>query len=412
MSRLLQQPWFTEFVNCTLPHTEAPKAYLLWSAFSVLGGVLKNNVYIKDGLYTVYPNQFIVLTGPPSIGKGTAMSFAWRMVKSKTSYQLANTVSDRATAESIIESIAGGWAMPPKIVGGQALTMMKEYTCTLFAPELQTLVGASDWMLTFLCQAWDQSTYSYETKNKGKQHIKDMCVSMIGATVPDYVRGMEKNVDASVAGGFTSRCIFVFADKKSKELPFAEPLEDNKRDLDTYNHLLNDLDHISKLSGEYKLDLDAQLAFRNFYPETSAAPDDSDAMLNFKGRMKAHVYKVALILSAAKHDSPVVRGQEMKDAIWIIKQIKLQIERVFRGIGSSQLAEPTARVQLCIEKYGAVTKTELLRVNNRHMTPETLDRVIMILTAIGYCRAQSHQGKVYYSIVTKTTIPTKGIVQP
>ena len=183
-----------------------------------------------------------------------------------------------------------------------------------------------------------------------------------------------------------------------------------KRSISLYEDLM--LKHISKLSGEYKLDLDAQLAFRNFYPETSAAPDDSDAMLNFKGRMKAHVYKVALILSAAKHDSPVVRGQEMKDAIWIIKQIKLQIERVFRGIGSSQLAEPTARVQLCIEKYGAVTKTELLRVNNRHMTPETLDRVIMILTAIGYCRAQSHQGKVYYSIVTKTTIPTKGIVQP
>lgn len=408
MARQLRNPWFTEFVNCTLPHTEAPKNYLLWSAFSVLGGVLKNNIYVKEGLYTIYPNQFIILTGPPSIGKGTAISFAWKMIRERKNYKLANVLSDRVTAEKILEYIAAGWALPPRVVGGQALMVQKDHSCTLFAPELQSLVGASDWMLPFLCQGWDQSTYEYGTKNKGTITIKDMCVSLIGATVPDYVRGIEKDVDSSVAGGFTSRCIFVYADKKSKELPFAEPLENNSKDLDTYNQLLNDLEHISNLSGEYTLDADATITFRNFYSETSALPDDSDAIQHFKGRMKAHIYKLALILSAAKHDHPVIHGQEMKDAIWIIRQIKGQIERVFRGIGSSELAEPTARIQLCIEKYGMVSRKELLKVNHTNMTQETLDRVLYMLSEIGFCRSISQSGTVYYAPITKTQIP-KGI---
>ena len=412
MARILKKPWMAEFVQCCLPHTEAPKNYLLWSAISVIGGVLKDKIFIKDGTYTIRPNQFIVLTGPPAIGKGTAITFAWKMVKTKPSYQLANTLSDRVTAERMIELIANGWALPPKVVNGQVIAAQRDKSCTLFAPELQSLVGASEWMLPFLCQAWDQDSYEYDTKNKGTQHIKSgMCVSLIGATIPDYIRNMERDVNASIAGGFSSRCIFVFADKKSKELPFAEPLEKNPKSYAMYQNLLADLEHISSLSGEYTMNTDAELAFRNFYPDTNPLPEDSDAILHFKGRMKAHVYKLALVLTACTHDFPVIRGPEMQAAITIINFIKQQITRVFRGIGSSEIAEPTARIQLAIEKHGMVSRRELLRTNMMHMTSETLDRILIMLKAIGFCKEISQGGTVYYVPITKVSKPiTKGIV--
>ena len=325
---------------------------------------------------------------------------------------MANTLSDRLTAEKIIDSIEYGWTLPPQIIGGQAVHIKRDHTATLFSPELETLVGASDWMLGFLCQAWDQDTYTYGTKNKGTNTIKDMCISLIGATVPDYIRRIDRNADASVAGGFTSRCVFVYADKKSKELPYAEPLDKNPKSYAKYQKLLLDLEHISKLKGEYTLSTGARMAFRNFYSETSPLAEDTDAVLFFKGRMKAHVHKLALILSASKHDSPEIREQEMKDAIWLVRQIKTQIARVFRGIGSSELAEPTARIQLAIEKHGMVTKRELLRTNMSHMTDETLGRVLYVLQMVGFCRTIRVNNIEYYAPVMKQKPNTQKGAKP
>jgi hypothetical protein len=399
MARRLSKPWYTSFVEATLPHTEAPKNYLFWSAISVLGGVLKNHVYFKDGLYTLYPNQFIILTGPPSIGKGTAINYAWSLVKeSKLAYPLCNTISDRVTAPRILQRIAEGWPLPPTIApGGQAVTSLREHTCTLFSTELRVLVTASDWMLEFLCESWDRNTYDYDTKNAGTNLIKNMCTSLIGGTVPDYLRGMERDVDASIAGGFSSRCLFIFEDKKSKEQAFSQPIEDNPSSYDLYQKLKEDLIYINvNLRGEFKLNADAKIAFSNFYPSISPLPDDSDAMLNFKGRMKAHIFKVAMVLSAATKDSLIITKEDIRGAIWLVSQIQKSLDRVFRGIGASQLAEPTSRVQVCIEKYGMITKRELLRNLHIHMLPETLDRVLYLLEGIGIIQQVTYNRATYY----------------
>ena len=407
MPRKLVQPWYKSFVEATFPHTEAPKNYLLWSAFSVLGGALKNHVYFKDGLFTLYPNQYIILTGPPSIGKGTAINYAWSLVKDgKAAYPLANTISDRVTAPRILQRIAEGWPLPPAVsTGGQVITSLREYTCTLFSTELRVLITASDWMLEFLCESWDRNSYDYDTKNQGSSIIKNMCTSLIGGTVPDYIRGMEKDVDSSVAGGFSSRCLFIFEDKKSKELPFAEPIEDNAKSFDLYQKLKEDLIYIAQnLRGQYKMNVDADIAFRNFYPSISPLPDDSDAMLNFKGRMKAHIIKIAMVLSAASKDDLVITGSNIKDAIFLIDSIRRQLDRVFRGMGSSRLADATGRVQLCIEKYSMVTRRELLRALHRHIMPDDLDRVLMILESIGAVSIIKHGTTVYYA-PPKTKVP-------
>lgn len=398
MPRQLNVPWYSAFVECTLPHTECPKSFLYWSAFSVLGGVLKRNVYFKDGLYTIFPNQFIILTSPPGIGKGTAINFAWSLVKDDniSTYKLANTISDRVTAPRILQRIAEGWPSKPTIINNQAVMATRDHSATIFSTELRVLVTASDWMLEFLCESWDRYSYDYDTKNMGSSIIKDMCTSLIGGTVPDYIRGMERDVDASVAGGFTSRCLFIFEDKKSKDLPFAQPIQNNKKSKDLYDKLRNDLRHIATLEGEVKLSTDAEIAFRNYYPTMSPQPDDSDAILNFKSRAKSHILKMCMVLCVARSDGLIVSGQDMKDSIFMISQVKHRLDRVFRGMGASQLAQPLALVQGAIEKYGLVTKVELIRALNRHMTPETLDRVLYVLTTINFCSEQRVGNKVYF----------------
>ena len=74
MARVLRKAWHESFYDCMEPHTDAPNNFITWSALSLIGATLKNNVYLKIGTYTLFPNQFIVLVAPPGIGKGTAMN--------------------------------------------------------------------------------------------------------------------------------------------------------------------------------------------------------------------------------------------------------------------------------------------------------------------------------------------------
>jgi energy-coupling factor transporter ATP-binding protein EcfA2 len=375
--------------------------YLFWSALSVLSGVLKNEAYIKEGTYTLYPNQYIVLTGPPGIGKGTAINTAWRLVKNN-GHSIANILTDEITGPKLLEVIAGGWAATPKLINGQAIIATKEHTCTIIASELQSLLDSGEGMLVRFIKLWDQNEYEYRTKNQGSNLIKEMCVNVIGCTVPDYVRGMGGAYTSAVSGGFTARCIFVFEDKKSKELPDAIPLESDPKSKDLYDKLRNDLLHIAaNVKGEYTKTDEARIIFSNFYPATTPFADDSDAMLNFKARMKVHIWKIAMLMSAARRDKMVIEGQDVRDAIYLVLSVKRQLDKVFRGAGSSDIAEVTAKVQSLMDRVGMVTKTELITALHRHMDPGTLDRVLYVLETIGYCTLRKINGKVYYIVVPK-----------
>ena len=211
MPRLLKKAWHEAFFDTMEPHSDAPNNFITWSALSLIGATLKNNVYLKIGTYTLFPNQFIVLVAPPGIGKGTAMNMVKGIIDETKPNPLVNTLSDRITAERIIERIADGWQTAPSIIGTQLAMGKVDHNVMLFSEELRVLLGASEWMLTFLEVAWSQSTFDYQTKNKGSVSITSMCCSLLAASVPDFLRNVNHEASMVITGGFSSRCLFIYA---------------------------------------------------------------------------------------------------------------------------------------------------------------------------------------------------------
>lgn len=379
-------------------YTEAPTAYCIWSAISAVGAVMKKNVWRDRGTYRIYPNQYIVLTGPPGIGKGEAMHPIYNIVKDQ---KLINTISDRITAEKIIMRMAQGWNGVPQVssVNG-SIQLHKDSTSVLFSTELQSLLTSSDWMLQFLCDAWDKGEYEYDTKNSGTSLITGMCTSLIGACVPEYIRKLNKDAVAAINGGFTARSIFVYAEQTSKLLPNPVSIKNSPSGKKFLQDLADDLNEIATLKGEMQLAPGAQLLWDQFYnsqipvwkpgPKETGQPlylrvedNDSDVVMHYKRRMKIHVIKLAMVFSASYSNSLIISREDMINAIKCLGDVLANLDKAFRGVGESELAESSAKVQGFIERKGITSRSEILKNMHRHITPENLERVLALFANIG-----------------------------
>lgn len=406
--------------------SEAPVQYNIWAAVGVVSAVLKNHVQLSRGPYTVNPNQYIILVGPPGVGKGTAIHPAFDFPKR---LGLINSISDRVTAPKIIERLANGFDAPLRIISGDSnnghspsnlaavkaalgsvvgasmfnttngpiVASNKESSAIIMSTELQTLLSSSDWMPQFLCDAWDRKDFEYDTKNKGSSFVKDMCVCLMGACVPAYIQSINKSAEAAINGGFTARAVFVYADKKSQDVVWPKSLLEVAGP-DLIKKLEDDLYAISQLEGEYSFNNDAKLMFENFYnsPSCKSEESDSDIMQHFKARIHVHAFKVAMALSAAMSDSRVIDRVDMGVAIDLVKQIKANLDRAFRGVGNSPLAEATQKVLNFVERRGAADRKEILKHTYSHVTNEDLNRVLWTLCEMGSIREDSIGGKKLY----------------
>jgi energy-coupling factor transporter ATP-binding protein EcfA2 len=412
MARVLRKSWHESFFDCVNPHTDAPTNFITWSALSLISAALKNNVYFEIGTYTLYPNMFVVLVAPPGVGKGTAMNLVEMINDEKKPRKIVNTINDRATAEAMIETIATGWIKPPAIVGGQFILGQPDHSCLIFSTELRTLLSASTWMLEFLEEAWSKKTFDYQTKNKGNLYIDNMCCSLLAASVPDFLRNVNREANMVITGGFSSRCLFIYAEQPSKDLPFPEPLKKVARSKAIYDNLVVDLAAISQLRGEFRIEPDAKLMFTQFLVQNriDADKDDSEAISNFRARVKAHAIKLGMAFSASRGDDLAISKYDMHNALEECRRVIENLRKLFRGAGDSMDASSTARVQAFIEKHGAVTEKDILKALYRHITETDLKRILLILTTIGFCELKEISKKTFYSHVAPT--PVKQGVRP
>lgn len=382
MSRVLQGYWHEHMLRCVSAHTDAPDRFIEWASFSVLGAVMKRKFCFKNGTYTIYPNQFVILIGPPGVGKGTAVDCTWNsLIRSIPNQTLANVINDRVTTPKIIQRVADGWAQPPTIVGQQLVIGKKEHCCTIISTELAMLTGNNDQILEFLCEGWDRSEYEYDTKNAGTSIIRDMGLSLIGCTVPDFIRGIEKSKSMSIKGGFTSRCLFVYEDSPSRFSIEYPPLESDPQSVALLAKLRGDLEHIAKLpGGTYSYSPEARSAFHAYVKNVrSTMGDEMEAVLNFKARIYTHIIKLAMVLAASRHDQLLIEEADMLTAISYVHRVLYGLEHVFRGSGDSDLALAMGHVQSFIDRKGAASKKDILKNLYRHMDADTLDRVIYVL---------------------------------
>ena len=377
MSRQLKN-WLNAYIAYT-NHNETPQQYNFWSGISAIAGAMQRKTYFDQFYFQWTPNFYIILVGPSGITKSTAIDNALDLLREVDGIHFG---PDTMSWQALIDDLRNA---QESVVdeNGEFGTQ----SCLTFASrEWGSLVNFKDsQFITVLTDLWDGKTGSWRKATVTKDHsiVANPWINMIAGTTPSW---LADNIPRHViGGGFTSRCIFVWGDKKKQLVPYPRTRmlqsEDQSWFKNLQKDLIIDLQSIAEITGEYVLDKEAEEYGVKWYEDLHTNPPNHLLLGNFEGylaRKQGHVHKVAMVLAASYKNERVITRDDLRKAVLLTDSIEADMPKVFGHIRSDGAGIRTEEVLRVLQVYRKVTRQFLYRIvfTNLQMPVKEFDEII------------------------------------
>jgi hypothetical protein len=380
--------WLKEFINWA-SFTEAPIHTLFWTGVATLAGAVRRRVWLDMRAFQWTPNFYIILVAPPGIvSKSTTINVGLNLLREVPGIVFG---PDSVTWQALVTAFSEAQESAHFPARDEYLPM----SCvTIGSDEFGNFLNPDDkQMVNLLISLWDgkRGTFSKITKTSGNDHIENPWINMIACTTPGWIA--DNFGDNMIGGGFTSRCIFVYADRKRQlvALPdeVAPPDYEERRSL-----LIHDLELISQLIGEMKIDEKARAWMRAWYAKhwESLPPElNNDQFGGYLARKQTHIVKLAMILSVAKSNSLVIIEDDFAAAEGIISDLEAGMPQVYQRIGQTEITRGSLSLVEIVRKHGKISRTDLYKHLFRTLSYRDFEIALISAINAGHIR-QIQQG--------------------
>lgn len=360
-----------------LKTTESPDIYKKWVAVSAIAAALKRKCWLSwHNHVDTHPNMYIVLVGPPAIGKGMALGPARQMLTSIGIKMSASCTTLQAMIEDLLS------ATDTRIIDGMP---MISSSLTVVSPEFTVFLGRNNGeFCDKITDLYDcPSPWSYKTKSRGNEEMDAVFLNIIGATTPGLLQATMTG--EAITGGLMSRVVLVYADQKSRLVPIPSAIS---RDEHLYNKLYKDLNAIAELEGKFLLAKDVVDPWVDWY----IAKDKNDELAKdrrfaaYCGRRDMHMLKLMMIVSASRSNEMVLRVEDFQKALELLNEAEGSMPGAFRGYGKNVLSEFIAAAQTEIESVRLLYVKEFKKRHLNDVSSEDIDRVLKALESTGFCK--------------------------
>lgn len=311
--------------------SEVADAYHFWAGVYALSAIVNRRVWLSLGQYTLYPNLYVVLLGPPGSGKDLAMDTSRLVVEDVGGVKFSG---DAQTKESLVRYLRDDCPVQI-VVNGEYQTITP---IAMYATELSHLLGPnSGHMIDFLTTIYTKDKrYITKTKNKGDDVIERPFLGLLAGTTQAWITTYLKS--DIIGGGFTRRVIFVneparaAIKDKSKRRPF---LIVSPEQADARRRVLEYGETLKNVIGEFQWAPDAKAEYERWYM-TRDIPDDPDTQGYFVTKPN-QVLKVSMMVSLSESTDLVLRKDHWDVAMALLDKTEATLTRVFQGIGRNEL---------------------------------------------------------------------------
>lgn len=355
------QDWITAFLEYT-SYGEAPRRMYFWTAISTIAGALRRKVWIDQISFQLYPNFYICLVAPPGVvSKTTTAEQGMRLLKQVPEVSFGPDIVTwpalvQAFSEAKIEFLHDGLYYPMSAM-------------TLSSGEFGNLLDPQDkQMVDLLVSLWDgkQGTFDKKTKHSGSDSVENPWINLIACTTPAWIAG--NFPEYMVGGGFASRMIFVYADKKAQLVAYPSRHIPKGVEL-RRERLINDLTRISEMTGPMTISEEAMDWGEVWYArqaEVRPLSLDNERFAAYVARKQTHMHKLAMILSASESNSMLITCDHMQTADNMLADLEPDLEFVFNKIGKTSISVYTEKVVQFVHSHGVCSYAEAYRAVHSH----------------------------------------------
>lgn len=343
--------WLKAYVDYA-SFSEAPRRMHFWTGVSAIAGALRRRVWIDMAYFKWTPCFYIVLVAPPGIvSKSTTAAIGIDLLRRVPGINFGPQVVTWPALVTAFASCNEGFQLGEEWHSQSALT--------LESSEFGNLVNPQDReMIDLLVTLWDskQGAFKKITKGSGCDTVENPWINLIACTTPAWIAG--NFPEYIIGGGFTSRCLFVYGDKKDKLVAYPN-LHVPKDMSTTQEKLVADLTHIStELVGGYNLSADAiewgEIWYAHHYKHTPEHLQD-DRFGGYLARKQTHIHKLGIVLAASRRDALVITAEDLALANTMITDLERDMPLVFSKIGRSPNSIQAERLIQFIKAKGAVS---------------------------------------------------------
>jgi len=371
MSERKCDDWLKSFVEYA-SFGEAPLKMLFWTGVSTVCGALRRRVWLDMKYFQWVPNMYIIMVAPPGIvSKSTTANVGMNLLRRVDGIVFG---PDVVTWQALVESLSKSTELVLDRSTGEYLPM----SCvTIASDEFGTFLNPDDReMVDVLVSLWDgkRGSFTKVTKMSGNDTIENPWVNIIACTTPAWIAG--NFPEYMIGGGFTSRCVFVFADTKRQEIAYPDESVPEGF-LDLQSDLVHDLEMISQLLGEMKISKSGREWGKEWYTNHWRNPPTGLDLNQFGGylaRKQTLIHKLSMVLSASSNDSLIVSEENLIVAADMISALEADMPKVFQKIGQNGITRGTSEIVELVGRNGAVTKTELFRTMFRTLSYQDFEQ--------------------------------------
>lgn len=321
-----------------------------WVGASTLAGALRRRVWIDQFYFQWYCNLYVILVAPPGVvSKTTTADVGMNLLRKVPGINFGPSV---VTWQALVEAFAK--SAETFEYEGEFHT---QSAMTISSGEFGNLLNPQDRdMVDMLVSLWDGKGFKKQTKHSGTDEVVNPWINLIACTTPAWIAG--NFPEYMIGGGFTSRCVFVYADQKHQFVAYPG-LNVPKESTELERTLVEDLEHIAmNLAGEYKLTREAIEWGQNWYQmHNTNRPThlQDDRFGGYLARKQTFIHKLAMILAAAQRDQLIITREDLETAAIMVTDLEAEMIHVFSKIGMSEQAAAAHRLLEFVRRERKVT---------------------------------------------------------
>lgn len=375
-------------------HSEAPIHMHFWSGVSAIAGALQRKCWIDQRYFKWYPNFYIVLVAPPGIvSKSTTIDTSISLLREVPGVKFGPNICTWQSLMQAFENSTVGVDFPDG-------TMMPMSALTLESSEFGNLLDPTDkQMIDLMVNLWDGKTgeFTKTTKTNGNETVVNPWINLIACTTPSWLQGSFP--EYMVGGGFTSRTIFVYADRKAQIVAYPGRRIDVENQDTLRASLVADLTSIATLTGEFTLTDEAYEWGEEWYKKhysTQSLTLDGEKFGGYLARKQTHIHKLAMVLSAATREDLVITKNHLITANTMVTDLEPDLRKVFAKVGrSAEGVNAQDFVEYVNRRKEVVYEEAYRQFHSRFPSSQKFGDMLKGCVESGHIRIVKREGKHY-----------------